>query len=426
LARPLELHLPAPFELPLALTVEGPLAPGLTGQVRRIGFGPGVLVVQHASTGPVGGPIEVRVGVFRVLVVEVSGPTHPAMLVEPPGDVQYPAGFQRYLPGSDSFCGMRYVEVGGVRLSVVGLGTWQFGSPEWGYGRAFAEGEALRITQRALDLGINLIDTAEIYGFGRSERAVGEAIAGRRGDVFIATKVTPVLPFDPIVHQRALSSLRRLGVDRIDLYQAHWPNPVFPPGPIFEALGRLQREGVVTHVGVSNYSLSGWQVAERLLGGPVFSNQVQYNLVDRRPEQELVPWAQEHDRLIMAYSPLAQGLLSGGYSSTKRPGAMRGMKPLFFPPNLELATELIDAVRDVAIKNDATPAQVALAWLIRQPNVVVIPGASSVAQLESNAAAADLDLSDEDEQRLRAASERFRPLTGLNAVSAMMRTRLPI
>ena len=92
---------------------------------------------------------------------------------------------------------MRYVEVGGVRLSVVGLGTWQFGSPEWGYGRAFAEGEALLITRRALDLGINLIDTAELYGLGRSERAVGKAIAGRRDEAFIATKVLPVVPFDP-------------------------------------------------------------------------------------------------------------------------------------------------------------------------------------------------------------------------------------
>src|SRR5262249_29908125 len=154
---------------------------------------------------------------------------------------------------------MRYVEVSGVRLSVVGLGTWQFGSPEWGYGRAFADGEALRITQRALDLGINLIDTAELYGLGRSERAVGKAIVGRRDEAFVATKVLPVVPFDPVVHQRALASRRRLGIDRIDLYQAHWPNPVFPLPPLFQAMGRLQREGIVTHIGVSNYSLSQWQ-----------------------------------------------------------------------------------------------------------------------------------------------------------------------
>jgi aryl-alcohol dehydrogenase-like predicted oxidoreductase len=321
---------------------------------------------------------------------------------------------------------MRYVEVGGVRLSVVGLGTWQFGSPEWGYGRAFAEGEALRITQRALDLGINLIDTAEVYGFGRSERAVGQAVSGRRAEAFIATKVAPAVPFDPIVHQRAVASRRRLGIDHIDLYQAHWPNPVFPAGPLFQALARLQREGVVTHIGVSNYSLSAWKTAERHLGGPVLSNQVQYSLVDRRPEQELIRWAQEHDRLIIAYSPLGQGLLSGRYSSTNRPGAMRGMRPLFLPQNLERAEVLLDVLRDVAVKHAAQPAQIALAWLIRQPNVIVIPGASSVEQLEFNAAAADLELTDEDDLRLRQASDLFQPITGLGAVPALLRTRLAI
>jgi aryl-alcohol dehydrogenase-like predicted oxidoreductase len=236
----------------------------------------------------------------------------------------------------------------------------------------------------------------------------------------------PAVPFDPIVHQRALGSRRRLGIDRIDLYQAHWPNPVFPDRPLFQALARLQREGIVTHVGVSNYSLSAWQTAERLLGGPVLSNQVQYSLVDRRPEHDLVGWAQQHDRLIIAYSPLAQGLLSGRYSSSQRPTRMRAMRPLFLPQNLDRAEELLDALRAVAVKHDAKPAQVALAWLIRQPNVVVIPGASSVNQLEFNAAAADLELTDDDDQRLRAASDRFQPITGLGAVPALLRTRLAI
>jgi aryl-alcohol dehydrogenase-like predicted oxidoreductase len=319
---------------------------------------------------------------------------------------------------------MRYTDVAGVRLSVVGLGTWQFGSREWGYGTAFAQGEALRITQRALDLGINLIDTAEIYGFGRSERAVGQAIAGRRDEAFVATKVLPVMPFDPIVHQRAVGSLRRLGIDQVDLYQAHWPNPVVPPGLLFAALSRLQRERLVTHIGVSNYSLAQWRSAEQLLGGPVLSNQVQYSLVDRSPERELVGWAQQHDRVIIAYSPLAQGLLSGGYSASNRPGGMRAMRPLFLPHNLDLAGQLLGVLRDVAAKRDATPAQVALAWLIRRPNVVVIPGASSVSQLESNAAAADLDLTDEDDQRLSTASDRFQPVSGLAAVPSLLRSRL--
>jgi len=321
---------------------------------------------------------------------------------------------------------MRYIEVGGVRLSVVGLGTWQFGSPEWGYGKDFETNEALRITERALDLGINLIDTAEIYGFGRSERAVAKAIRGRRDQAFVATKVFPALPFDPVVHQRAVGSARRLGIETIDLYQAHWPNPVFPHEPLFRALARLQREGLVTHIGVSNYSLSRWQSAEASLGGPVLSNQVQYSLVDRRPERDLVPWAQDNDRLIIAYSPLGQGLLSGKYDRQHRPSGVRAMRPLFLPANLDRAGELINTLKEVADAHGATPSQVSLAWLIRQPNVVVIPGASSVAQLESNVAAAELDLSDDETARLSDASDRFNPTAGVAAVPALIRAQLPV
>ncbi len=321
---------------------------------------------------------------------------------------------------------MRYTEVSGVRLSVIGLGTWQFGSPEWGYGKDFEQNEALRITERALDLGINLIDTAEIYGFGRSERAVAKAIKGRRDQAFIASKIMPVFPFEPVIGQRARASARRLGVDRIDLYQAHWPNPVFPARPLFQGLARLQREGLITHVGVSNYSLGRWKAAEEALGGPVLSNQVQYSLVDRRPEEELLPWAQANDRLIIAYSPLAQGLLSGRYDRDHRPSGVRAMRPLFLPANLDGARDLIDTLRAVAESHGATPSQVSLAWLIRQPNVVAIPGASSVAQLESNVAAADLELTDEEADRISTASNRFKPTSGLPAVPGLIRARLPV
>lgn len=321
---------------------------------------------------------------------------------------------------------MRYIEVGGVRLSVVGLGTWQFGSPEWGYGKDFEHNEALRITERALDLGINLVDTAEVYGFGRSEGAVGKAIRGRREQAFVASKIMPALPFDPVVRQRAAGSARRLGVDRIDLYQAHWPNPVFPPAPLFRALARLQREGLVAHIGVSNYSLGQWQAAEESLGAAVLSNQVQYSLVERGPETDLVPWAQEHDRVIIAYSPLGQGLLSGRYSRDHRPRGVRAMRPLFLPSNLDRAGELLETLRDIAVSHGATPSQVALAWLIRRPNVVVIPGASSVAQLESNVAAADLDLTEDEAERLDDASNRFRPTAGLAAMPALIRAQLPV
>ena len=293
---------------------------------------------------------------------------------------------------------MKYVEAGGVRVSAIGLGTWQFGSSEWGYGREYTSGVAQAITRRALDLGINFIDTAEMYGFGRSERTVGEAIRGRRDEVFVATKLFPVgLPF--MAGRRARASLRRLGIDHIDLYQQHWPNPLFSPRSTMPRLRRLVDEGLVKHVGVSNHRLELWQECERAFGGPVLSNQVRFSLVHREPQQELVPWAQRNGRIVIAYSPLGQGLLSGRYQDAP-PKNFRRMRSDFRPEGRARREPLIAALREIAERHGATPSQVSLAWLIRMPNVVAIPGASSVRQLEENAAAADLTLSDDDVSRL--------------------------
>jgi aryl-alcohol dehydrogenase-like predicted oxidoreductase len=317
---------------------------------------------------------------------------------------------------------MRFVEVDGVRVSVIGLGCWQFGSSDWGYGDDYARREARAIVERALDLGVNLVDTAEIYAYGRSERIVGEAIRGRRDDVFLATKLFPLLPLPQVVEQRAQASARRLGVDFIDLYQVHWPNPVVPNGPTMQGMRRVIDKGLVRHVGVSNFSLARWEDAERILGRPVISNQVQYSLVQRKPERELLPYAQRSRRLVIAYSPLAQGLLSGRYDGTNPPrGWVRRGNALFLPENIARAGELLDVLREVAKLHDATPAQVALAWVIRRPNVVAIPGASSVAQVESNAAAADLELSDDEDARLTGAADRFEPHTGPSVYPALAR-----
>ena len=322
---------------------------------------------------------------------------------------------------------MRTVEVGGVKVSAIGLGTWQFGSREWGYGRDYAEREALEITWRALDLGVNLIDTAEIYAMGRSERIVGMALAARaRDEAFVATKLFPLAPLGPVVVRRAQASARRLGVDAIDLYQVHWPNPLFPLSSTMAGMARLQRQGLIRHIGVSNFSLEQWQRADAALGAPVLSNQVQYSLAARRPERDLLRWAQEHDRLVIAYSPLAQGLLGARYDAGHRPGGVRAANALFLPENLERAAPLLVALREIAADHGATPAQVALAWVIRRPNVVAIPGASSVAQLEANVAAADLELTDEEDRRLTDASDRFSPRRGRAAYCHTLRARLPL
>ena len=158
-------------------------------------------------------------------------------------------------------------------MSAIGLGTWQFGSMEWGYGKHYAAEDAIAIAHRALELGVNVIDTAEIYGQGRSEKIVGRAIRERRDKVFLATKLFPVgLPIQ--VGARARASARRLGVERIDLYQLHWPSPVFPLRFTMPRFKRLVDGGLVTNLGVSNFPLARWRAAERALGSPVLSNQV--------------------------------------------------------------------------------------------------------------------------------------------------------
>jgi aryl-alcohol dehydrogenase-like predicted oxidoreductase len=303
---------------------------------------------------------------------------------------------------------MRHIDVEGTHLSVIGLGTWQFGSAEWGYGREYAGRTAGDIVRRALELGINVLDTAEIYGFGRSERILGEAIGDRRGDVFLATKVLPVLPLPAIIAQRARGSARRLGTDRLDLYQIHQPNPVVPLGVQMSGLRRLLAGGLIAHAGVSNYSLDRWRRGEELLGRPLLSNQVRFNLLQSGPDRDLVPYARERGRVVIAYSPLAQGLLSGRWGAGQRPAdRIRRFNPLFAERRRPAAQALGAELADVAKPYGATPSQVALAWLVRRPNVIAIPGASSVRQLDENAAAGDLALSDEDDERLVAAAGRF-------------------
>jgi aryl-alcohol dehydrogenase-like predicted oxidoreductase len=320
---------------------------------------------------------------------------------------------------------MRYLDIGTTkRISKIGLGTWQFGSRDWGYGDRYAREVAQAIVARALELGVTLFDTAEIYGYGRSERILGQALSGHRDSVFLATKIFPLFPVAPVVEQRAVASANRLGTGTLDLYQVHQPNPVIRDGTIMRGMRALQQVGLVGEVGVSNYSLARWRAAEDALGSRVLSNQVRYSLVDRSPEHDLLPYAATYDRVVLAYSPLAQGLLSGRYDRDHRPGnRVRAASPLFLPDNLQRAAELIATLREIARAHAATPAQIALAWVIRHPAVAAIPGASSVEQLEHNAAAAEIDLTDDQCQVLADVAARFRPITGPVSIPRLARAR---
>ncbi|MCZ7420744.1 aldo/keto reductase [Verrucosispora sp. WMMA2121] len=319
---------------------------------------------------------------------------------------------------------MRYVRLDTAKpLSRIGLGTWQFGSREWGYGPDY-ERLAASIVRRAVELGVTLFDTAEVYGFGRSERLLGAALAADRDKVAIATKILPVLPVASVVQQRAVASAARLGVTGIDLYQVHQPNPVVSDHRTMRGMRVLQDIGLVAEVGVSNYSLRRWQVAEAALGRRVLSNQVRYSMLDRKPEEDLLRYAEQAGRLVIAYSPLAQGFLSGRYDANHPPvGAIRRANPYFLPENLERGGALIETLRQVAAAHDATPSQIALAYVLRHPNVVAIPGASSVEQLERNVAAAEIDLTDDEYAALVNAARAFRPVTGLAAVPKLIRSR---
>lgn len=307
---------------------------------------------------------------------------------------------------------MKYLEVDGLgRVSRIGLGTWQFGSGEWGYGDDYASVAARDIVQRALELGVTLFDTAEVYAFGKSERILGDALGDKRADVVVASKIFPVLPIPAVVKQRARGSARRLRLDRIPLYQIHQPNPVIPDSVIMPGMRSLLDAGLIGAAGVSNYSLARWRKADAALGRPVISNQVHFSLAHPQPLEDLVPFAERENRLVIAYSPLAQGLLGGKYGADNRPGGVRATNPLFGTENLRRIEPLLTTLRDVAREVDAEPAQVALAWLIGLPGVVAIPGASSVDQLAFNVAAADVELSTDSRNALTAAARAFRPVS---------------
>ena len=302
---------------------------------------------------------------------------------------------------------MRYIDIEGMRLSRIGLGTWQFGTREWGYGEEYATVVAPELIHKAIELGITMIDTAEAYGPGRSERIIGATLAGLtpevRASLTIATKFTPIAPAEPIVAWQVGGSRRRLGMDALDLLYVHWKNPFVSAKRVMQAVRPLVEGGQVRHAAVSNFTLDQWRDAETALRAPVVANQVQFSLASPGPATDLVPYAAEAGRAVVVYSPLLQGLLAGrdmhGVRFGRPQAAMASRKAGLVP--------LRAALTEVAMAHGATPAQVSLAWVISHPNTIAIPGARTLEQLEQNAAAADLELGEEELARLTVASRVF-------------------
>lgn len=300
----------------------------------------------------------------------------------------------------------------GPLVSAVGIGTWSWGDRIfWGYGDQYGEAEVADAFHAAIQAGITLFDTAEIYGWGESERLLGKFCQNCQHSVCLATKYGPV-PWrlsEEAVLQAIQESRKRLHVDVIDLYQVHWPFNFFMSfETLFRALAQAVNQGLIKTVGVSNYSAQQMQTAHALLadqGVPLAVNQVRYSLITRQVEsQGLMAKARELDVTILAYSPLAQGLLTGKYTPEQPPIGARKADQRFKPEGLRKLSPVTNLLRQFAEAHDKTMAQVALNWLIAQEGVIPIPGAKTAQQAIENAGALGWSLTPDEVTALEEAS----------------------
>ena len=291
---------------------------------------------------------------------------------------------------------MEYKRIGKTDLKVSSIG----------FGAAFRSGiteDSPKVIRKALSLGVNLIDIAEIYHRGRSEEVVGEAIRGRRDEVVIKTKVArDHLKYNDVL-KAAEGSLKRLGVNVIDLYLVHHPNPKIPIEETMRAMEKLIDEGKVRYIGVSNFNASLVKKAQEALSRhEIVADEVKYNLVEREIEEELLPYCKKESISIIAYSPLARGMLTGKFDKESEipEGHWRKRDPLFQEPNFSRALELVEILKKIAENHDKTPGQVALNWLASKPEVVPIFGASDISQVEENCGAVGWRMNDEELQMI--------------------------
>lgn len=304
----------------------------------------------------------------------------------------------------------------GMEISRVGFGAWAIGGGGWEFGWGpQADDESIAAIHRALDLGVNWIDTAAAYGFGRSEQIVGRALEGLPERPYVFTKnsllddgtrhVRHVLKRDSILRE-AEASLRRLGVDAIDLYQIHWPIPDEDIEEGWAAMAELKERGLVRHIGVSNFSAGQLRRIRSI--APVETIQPPYSLIDRAVETEILPLAEREGIGVIVYSPMGSGLLTGGITR-ERLAAMpaddwRKTDPRFTEPQLSRHLAAAARLRAVAERHGSTPGAVAVAWTLRNPAVTgAITGFRRPDQVDPILAAADLELTAQDMTEIEAA-----------------------
>jgi methylglyoxal reductase len=312
---------------------------------------------------------------------------------------------------------MRKLGSSGLEISAVGFGAWVTGGWMWG---GADDQQSIAAIHAALDQGINLVDTAPMYGYGHSERVVGQALRGRRDRVVLATKcgliwdreegtlhfyaddqgATP-RPVDKKIYKNLRPSsirneversLRNLQTDRIDLLQTHWQDPSTHLADTVAELQRLKQQGKIRAIGVSNCNLEHLHAY-----GPIDSDQEKYSMLDRNLQQNgMLSWCRENNVAVLAYSPLANGLLTGKLRPDRQynPGDLRKANPRFRPENVERINGLLQQLQPIAARHDATIGQLVIAWTAAQPGITcVLCGARDVGQATENAAAGTIELS---------------------------------
>jgi aryl-alcohol dehydrogenase-like predicted oxidoreductase len=298
----------------------------------------------------------------------------------------------------------------GLASSAVGLGCMGLSQ---GYGTA-DDAESVALVRRALDLGVTMIDTAQSYGQGHNERLIGTAIAGRRDEVVLATKFGIVRDDEGVrldgrpenVRGYCEASLRRLGVDVIDLFYLHRVDPAVPVADTVGAMAELVAAGKVRHLGVSEVNVD--QLEQAVAVHSIAAVEFEWSIMWREPEDDVVPAARRLGIGLVPYSPLGRGMLTGALPTGEfADGDFRASDPRFAGSLLASNLAAVTAVRDLATRYDVTPGQLALAWLLAQdPHVVPIPGTRRAARLEENAAAARIELSADELRRLNEVAPR--------------------
>jgi aryl-alcohol dehydrogenase-like predicted oxidoreductase len=270
--------------------------------------------------------------------------------------------------------------------------------------------ESIAAIQHALDAGVNLIDTAPIYGRGHSEEIVGKAIQGRRKEVALATKCGLLMPTTKgslpprclkreSIIQECEASLRRLRVDVIDLYQCHWPDPATPIRETMEALTSLQKLGKIRLIGLSNFGVDQITAAREF--GPVHTVQIAFSLLNPRAAEDLIPFCREHDIAVLAYSSLGRGLLTGKFNPESRFEDIRARDPEFTGRRFSRNLQLVDQLRPIAQRYGKTVAQVALNWVLNTPGLTAaLCGAKRPSQVRENLGADGWKLSDDDRREI--------------------------